>query len=291
MRWSLVLISLAVGAGCAAQSFAPEATIPRQRRQDRPSGIDNLQPVGELVRHRSRGRRGSPGMVLIPEGAFLRGSPVGVGNPSEQPQRSLWLGAFWIDRLEVKTDDYRSCVNAGACATPALTEALCNWSLAGHGDHPINCVSWGQAEAYCKWVGKRLPTEAEWEKAARGTDGRTYPWGEAAATCERACMSEGNWGCGDGGTCPVGKYPSGASPFGLQDMAGNVWEWTADYFGEDYYAAAPPRDPGGPVRGTRRSVRGGGYGMGEDGPRCANRDGGFTHDYDGGDAVGFRCAR
>ncbi len=230
------------------------------------------------------------GMVRVPAGTFLRGSPKGTHSPSEQPQRPIWLDEFWVDVHEVTTEEYRTCVNAGRCSVPVSRDTLCNWSIQKHDKHPINCVSWEQARDYCQWEGKRLPTEAEWEKAARGTDGRTYPWGEQEATCERACMAQGSWGCGDGGTCPVGSRPKGASPYGAHDMSGNVWEWTADWHADNYYKLAPARNPKGPLRGTRHAIRGGGYGMYQDGQRCANRDGGFMTHYDGGDAVGFRCA-
>jgi formylglycine-generating enzyme required for sulfatase activity len=180
-------------------------------------------------------------MVRVPAGTYA----MGEGSVRDQ-KHDVKVDAFWMDKLEVAVEDYRRCVEANACddkgliasddeGTPSLT---CNWApevalaMASGGvaptvipdrhDHPINCIEWEQAMAYCKWAGKRLPTEEEWEYAARGTDGRKWPWGNDRPDAKRACIDRKE------GTCPVGRFPSGASPFGLLDMEGNVWEWTSN---------------------------------------------------------------
>ncbi|MFB0537753.1 MAG: formylglycine-generating enzyme family protein [Anaerolineae bacterium] len=137
---------------------------------------------------------------------------------------------------------YRACMEAGACDTPVDTTYYDN---ADYAQYPVVYVSWYEADAYCRWAGKRLPTEAEWEKAARGTDGRTYPWGEGI-DCDRAQYGE----CG-GPTVPVGSKAKGASPYGALDMAGNVWEWVADWYDSGYYSQLPGRNPSGPDAAAR----------------------------------------
>ncbi len=227
-------------------------------------------------------------MVHVPSGPFLRGADPSNSSHDEQPQASIHLKTFWIDRLEVTAKEFAHCVAARAC-TPTPTEPRCNQGKTDKLDHPINCMSWTGAQAYCKWVGKRLPTEAEWEKAARGTDGRLYPWGhEPPPSCARVCMNEGNYGCGTNSTCPVGSRPDGASPYGAQDMAGNVWEWVSDYYESDYYKRAPSRDPRGPETGGNRSIRGGGFTAGGSLARTTlrgNNTESSTEYYNG-----FRCA-
>jgi formylglycine-generating enzyme required for sulfatase activity len=223
-------------------------------------------------------------MVRVDAGAFTMG---GGDEADERPAHRVFVAEFAIDRDEVTREKYAACVRAGACAAP---------SPANDGDADaavaVTGVRWIDADAYCRFAGKRLPTEAEWEKAARGTDGRAYPWGNDP-DCARA-----NFGNFEGeGRCPrnpgrvvaPGRYPSGASPYGARDLAGNVWEWTADWYAPDYYARSPARDPRGPARGTTRVVRGGAccsmFGL----PRAANRLA-FPPDYRDID-IGFRCAR
>ncbi len=164
----------------------------------------------------------------------------------ELPQHLVYLDAYWIYQYEVTNAQYRACVEAG----------VCNGSLDNYPENekPAIYISWYQAEDYCTWAGGGLPTEAEWEKAARGTDGRTYPWGEASPNCNLAQY----YGCG-GETVTVGSFPEGASPYGALDMAGNVWEWVADWYGADYYETSPDENPVGPGSGERRVLRGGSW--------------------------------
>ena len=228
------------------------------------------------------------GMVLVPAGAFLMGSPAGEGSDDERPQHRVSLDAFEIDRYEVTVAEYQGCVDAGTCSAPG-TDTSCNWGVGGRERHPVNCIDWSQAKAHCEWAGKRLPTEAEWEKAARGTDGRKYPWGNQAASCQRAVMYDGGTGCGRNSTWPVGSKPAGASPYGAHDMAGNVWEWVADWYGKDYYASSPAENPSGPESVGARVVRGGAWSDFPDDLRAANR---LRSTPTGrNNYIGVRCAR
>ncbi|MBI4702508.1 MAG: SUMF1/EgtB/PvdO family nonheme iron enzyme [Deltaproteobacteria bacterium] len=166
------------------------------------------------------------GMAYIPAGSFMMGSDGGYED--EKPVHRVSLGAYCMDLYEVTVEGYRRCTG---CSAPDTGE-LCNWGVAGRYRHPVNCVDWGQATAYCSFAGKRLPTEEEWEYAARGSEGRTYPWGNSAPGSQLCWNGEGN-DLGRGNrrsTCPVGAYLAGRSPFGLFDMAGNVWEWTASRY-------------------------------------------------------------
>ena len=227
------------------------------------------------------------GMVEVPAGNFIRGSDV---SSNEQPVSTVYLDGYWIDETEVTVDAYAACVSAGTCSAPG-TGNYCNWGVSGRGSHPVNCVNWTQSDTYCRWAGKGLPTEGEWEKAARGTDGRTYPWGEASPTCSYAVMGEGGLGCGQDRTWPVGSKPAGASPYGAQDMAGNVWEWVSDRYSPSAYAdAGSMRNPEGPISGSLRVERGGGFGNDDAGTRRAAAR---SHDDPAGANVllGFRCAR
>ncbi|MFH1468132.1 MAG: formylglycine-generating enzyme family protein [Pseudomonadota bacterium] len=154
----------------------------------------------------------------------------------EDPWHEVEVPAFLMDEVEVSVARYRGCVEDGACNAPP-DESRCNYHRQDAEALPVSCATWEMAEAFCAWDGKRLCTEAEWEKAARGTDGRLYPWGDDAPTCERAHFREYGNGCDQGLAAPVGSYPLGASPYGVLDMAGNVNEWVADWWHEDYDGA------------------------------------------------------
>jgi formylglycine-generating enzyme required for sulfatase activity len=219
-------------------------------------------------------------MVLIKAGEFSMGSPDDRGKFDEHPRHAVQLGAFWIDKFEVTVHQYSACVEAEACEKPAVGQE-CNWNKAGRSLHPINCVSWHQAADFCRWAGKRLCSEAEWEKAARGEDGREYPWGNRLPECGELAA------CGRSTTLPVGSRPAGASVYQVMDMAGNVWEWVADRYDRDYYQESPKSDPPGPDQGSRRVNRGGGFTDQPEKLRAANRW--WADPLFRGENLGLRC--
>jgi formylglycine-generating enzyme required for sulfatase activity len=225
--------------------------------------------------------------ILIPAGEFVMGSPDGEGNDDERPQHTVYLDAYYIDKYEVTTARYQACVDAGACDALQESSSATRESYFGnpeYADYPVINVTWYQAEAFCTWEGRRLPTEAEWEKAARGTDGRTYPWGNEAPDAGLL-----NYDGNVGDTTPVGSYPSGASPYGVMDMAGNVWEWVNDWYGEDYYRQSPRDNPPGPATGAYRVLRGGSWYCDDDSVRSACR--GLYSPVSWSYSLGFRCVR
>ena len=177
--------------------------------------------------------------------------------------------SFELDVTEVTVDAYRSCVDAGTCGAPAPGEN-CNWGLADRGNHPVNCVDWHQAAAYCRWTHKRLPTEEEWEVAARGVEGREFPWGNEPPN-RQLC-----WAPTSGGhTCPVGSFPAGNNPEGVKDLAGNVWEWTSSTY-------APSN--------SSRVTRGASWDNGHASYVLASYRGRYPVEYHDAN-LGFRCAR
>ncbi|MCS6901435.1 MAG: SUMF1/EgtB/PvdO family nonheme iron enzyme [Myxococcales bacterium] len=229
------------------------------------------------------------GMILIPAGTFLAGSTGKQAEPNEGPLHEVSLSAFWIDRTEVTVEAYRRCVDAGRCAPLSPPSSKhCTFSQ-GNGTLPINCISYEEAAQYCLAHGKRLPTEAEWEYAARGSLPPKYPWGEAEPTCKHAISRKGNSaadGCGEG-PAPVGERPEGKSPFGLLDMAGNVEEWVSDYY-DDRYVPTILRDPLGAPPTAARVLRGGSWASPWRHLRVTHRSWGSSMER--GPTVGFRCA-
>lgn len=221
-------------------------------------------------------------LVYVPEGKFSMGDN-GDPNLKEYPQHSVYLDAFWIDKTEVTNAMYQTCVEGGACwePVPRLNPYYGKWA---YRNLPVVYVNWYAAEMYCGWAGRRLPTEAEWEKAARGTDARYFPWGNSAANPRLANFSETAFL----EALPVSRYPLGASPYGALNMAGNAREWVADWFDRQYYLHAPAANPTGPEAGTERSLRGGAYDANLDDIVVFRR---FKHEPDSaGLSRGFRCA-
>lgn len=186
--------------------------------------------------------------VYVPEGCFMMGSDQ--LSEDERPVHRVCLSPYWIGQTEVTNAQYRACVDAGACSAPSNTT---HFNDPAYADHPVVYVSWGDAVAYAEWLGGSLPTEAQWEYAARGPDGLIYPWGNDPPTCAMANIFD----C-EGGTTPVGIYPDGASWVGALDMVGNVWEWVADVYDADYYRRVGNgvQDPTGPGSGTYVGLRG-----------------------------------
>jgi len=207
-----------------------------------------------------------------------------------QPVHSVTVPTFEMTRTEVTVEQYKACVDAGSCSAPDDGWESCNWGYSDRGSHPINCVDWDQAQDFANWVGGRLPSEAEWEYAARsgGRDWK-YPWGDEAATCERAVMYDGGDGCGRDSTWPVCSKPSGNTTHGLCDMAGNVWEWVQDWYHDSYDGAPTDGSAWETPTGSDRVNRGGSWYFGARFVRAAYRNGGLPGDRFGG--VGFRLAR
>lgn len=237
------------------------------------------------------------GMVFVPGGAFFRGCNQQIDDTcanSEKPAGMVEVDDFFMDINEVTVLEYTRCVNEMGCSpTPSVGE--CNFTEPDRLDYPINCVNWGQATDYCRFVGKRLPTEVEWEKAARGVDGRRYPWGNEEPDVGGAYRA--NWGDGLSRVlwvrdhwefdAPVGRFEIGASPYGCLDMAGNVAEWVSDWWA-DSYVGMVEKNPKGPDSGTLRVVRGGSFREYRRRIRTSARD---YHSMDFWDGhVGFRCA-
>jgi formylglycine-generating enzyme required for sulfatase activity len=235
-------------------------------------------------------------MVFVPGGTFTMGS--------ESQAHPVTLDAYYIDRYEVTNALWAACVEAGGCDLPAVTADYAGEPYYDNEDragYPVVNVTWFQAEAYCAWRGARLPTEAEWEMAARwdpDLDTVTlYPWGNTWVPsnlnyCDTSCLlsnADSSYNDGWPQTAPIGSFLAGVSPVGAYDMAGNVSEWVLDWYDASYYAVSPSENPTGPALGTQRVIRGGAWGVSN--PLLLRSDSRYRYEPEGsGPGTGFRCA-
>lgn len=278
-------------------------------KQKSPPNI--IEPTKQAVSAENSANKSPEGMVLIPVGEFLMGSKPGSGDSDESPEHKVNLDAYYIDIHEVTNAQYYEFWIADGGVKSKHTPAsygssfmIGDWPEVAETkpNYPVLGVTWYDASAYAKWAGKRLPTEAEWEKAARGTEAKVWPWGNdfnselpVLGDADKNTVSSIHSNRRDGSdgfdntTAPVGNYPTGASPYGLHDMSGNVWEWVADWYSEDYYASSPAENPVGPNTGKLKVVKGASWNHREYSQRCANRY--YCYPDSWGNTLGFRCAR
>ena len=198
------------------------------------------------------GKDGAP-MMLVPSGEFTMGSNASFAH--EQPLHRITLDAFYMDKYEVTVGQYAKFLEAMSLSAPP------DWNVMNqplHQNRPVVNMSWSDANLYCRWAGKRLPTEAEWEKAARGTDGRIYPWGNDPLDQLRANYGKETW-ANHAALAPVGSLELGRSLYGIYDLAGNAWEWVSDWYDKDYYEKSPSQNPNGPEQGATKVLRGGSW--------------------------------
>jgi formylglycine-generating enzyme required for sulfatase activity len=223
-------------------------------------------------------------MVLVPAGEFSMGSPE--GDPDEKPAHKVLINAFFMDKYEVTVKQYAAFLQESGGDRPSEWKTM---NKTANQNRPVMGVDWAEAARYCKWAGKRLPTEAEWEKAARGTDGRLYPWGNDPPTPLHANYGKKEWNNHEA-LVPVGTLEAGKSPYGIYDMAGNVWEWVSDWYDNDYYKHSPAESPAGPPTGGFKVIRGGSWNTSARNLRAADRyfdPPSFRSQY----VPGFRCAK
>ena len=242
-------------------------------------------------------------MVYVPEGEFQMGcDPAHLGGysscedlPDELPLHTIYLDGYFIDKYLVSNAQYAECEAAGVCTTPRNPSSYNRpdyYRNPDYASYPVVYVDWYNARDYCQWAGKRLPTEAEWEKAARGPTSRTYPWGDQPPSCTLANYHYVgfDWeGYCVGDTSQVDSLPLGASPYGAFDMAGNVQEWVDDWYQSDYYAESPYENPTGSANGTSKVFRGGDWGSFDGGLNVAQR--GVAVPHSAHYRMGIRCAR
>lgn len=231
--------------------------------------------------------------VWVPPGSFGMGCNIDQGlpcYPDEVPWHTVELSAFAIDETEVTVGDYRACVEAGACTAPRTKARVNRCTYVQKEERlPVNCVTWFQANDFCLWVGKELPTEAQWEKAARGTQGLRYPWGMEAIDCSRANVFMPPRFC-VGDPAKVGSYPTGRGPYGTLDQLGNLLEWTRDWYDARYYYDSAEKDPLGPPQTGKRGLRGSSFSDAIRGGQYNSAR--YYLEPDTASAlVGFRCAR
>ncbi len=291
--WGLILTGVVVAA-CTTSSTPQSSPVTEVSANNSP--ILAPTPLGAASPPDFVDERGIP-MVLIPAGPFEMGSNNGAED--ERPIHTVTLGAFYMDQYEVTNRQYAVCVEDGACDpttdTTAFESSYSRRVYFGNrefADYPVIYANWYEAQSYCQWRGARLPTEAEWEKAARGgLEEKNYPWGDEAPVCEAGAKNGAKFDddevCNDTDTERVGSY--GPNGYGLYDMAGNAWEWVSDFYDADYYANSPAENPSGPETGRYPVVRGGSWDVDADHLRVSDRR--FNDPKSGALNSGFRCAR
>ncbi len=325
-----LLLAIVLSACAPAATPAPTATLPPPTPTVSPTPTLSADKDGMTLVYVPAGEflMGSTDAEVAQalKGCSDSGWPYCDVINAEKPQHTVSLDAYWIDKTDVTNAMFAQFLQATSYKTDAEKKGYAyvlnpskelatlpweetsgaNWQhprgpgsdIKGLDDHPVVQVSWNEAKAYCEWAGRQLPTEAQWEKAARGTDGRKYPWGNDPVAGNWLNFADKNLAIRqadktvDDGyqfTSPVGHYPKGASPYGALDMAGNVAQWVADWYDEKYYASSPGQNPAGPASGQYRAVRGGAWLTGAWHVRTAyrgNEDPGFGLDF-----IGFRCVR
>ena len=282
-----------------SNTLAPSASpLPSGTSTPVPPSTATPAPPTEVPINPGDGAR----LVFVPAGEFKMGSKT--GDPyfwgAEGPVHTVSLAGYYIYQTEVTNGMYQACAQKQQCPLPDGVWSRTRSKYYGnpkYDDYPVVLVSWVSAASYCLWAGARLPSEAEWEKAARGTDQRLFPWGNddfpdgMANLCDAGCAGGNRLGRINDGyndTAPVGSYPLGASPYGALDMAGNAWEWVFDVFDGGYYQASPLESPRGPATGKIRVMRGGSFVNLVDALRTTVRIG--LTSTKSLDTLGFRCA-
>lgn len=298
MKKSLLVLFIFLVA-CGGPAIAPTSTplpstntsTPSLTPTFTPSPTSTLTPTATPIPNEITDEKGVI-MRLVPAGDFTMGSDNGFDN--EKPAHQVYLDAFYMDIYEVTNVLYRACVDAGGCNPPEDLHSQSRYFYYDdpkYDNYPMINVNWFQSQSYCEWRGGSLPTEAQWEKAARGTDGRTYPWGEEIS-CDNANYNRGGFFEQEhcvGDTTEVGSYESGKSPYGIYDMAGNVSEWVADWASDTYYQDSPSSNPLGPESGEYRVQRGGDWAINETFAATFTR---FPNIPENGTIYrGFRCSR
>lgn len=253
-------------AGALPKNDPPAVVLPRQQpsplRDHAPNAQDakaitqvndqlRVAQDEELKQLVQRGIAQPDGMVLIPAGEFWMGTEDGLQDA--RPLHRVHLSSYWFDKYEVTNARYRQCVEGGGCTPP---KDRLTFEDSQRAQHPVTNITWNHARSFCQWQGKRLSTEAEWEKAARGTDGRRYPWGNDEEVAKKY-MKKKELTSDTSGAEPVGRQTATASPYGALDLIGSVSEWVKDWYAEDFYQTSPAHDPQGPSRGSFRVLRGG----------------------------------
>jgi len=272
-------------ASAVIQNFATKTALPSEESTPIPTTTKTLEPTPTLTTTPTSTPILEVGstmtnpvdnalMVYVPEGQFIMGSEDRFSWPNEQPSNIIYLDAYWIHQTEVTNSQYRNCIQDGHCSGAIMTFP--------DDTYPAVHINWFQANSYCEWIGGRLPTEAEWEKAARGSDGWVYTWGDDDPTCELANYSD----CGTK-AMPVGRHLSGASFYGVLEMAGNVREWVSDFYEEYYYRSIALSNPQGPNSSRFKVIRGGSWYQGAHYLRTSSRQG-EDPNYNG-NYNGFRC--